>query len=56
MIYVISDKELSVSINTFGAEVISAIYKGVERVWQNQNGNGRGTARCFFPFAGTARS
>ena len=54
MIYVISDKELSVSINTFGAEIVSAVYKGAERVWQNENGKWAGHSPVLFPVCGNS--
>ena len=54
MIYAISDKDLKVSINTFGAEIVSAVYNGIERVWQNKNGKWSGHGPVLFPVCGNS--
>ena len=52
MIYTISNDELTVSISDMGAEVVSVIHKGRERVWQNDNGTWSGHSPVLFPVCG----
>ena len=52
MIYSISDGDLSVRINSYGAETVSVIYKGKERLWQNENGSWAGFSPVLFPVCG----
>lgn len=52
MIYNIKDKDLSIKINDFGAEIISVQKNGVEKFWQNPTGEWNGHAPVLFPFCG----
>ena len=52
MIYAISNDELTVSISDMGAEVVSVIHKGRQRVWQNDNGTWFGHSPVLFPVCG----
>lgn len=54
MIYSIFNKTLKVSINTFGAEIVSVVFNGVERVWQNENGKWSGHSPVLFPVCGNS--
>ena len=52
MIYTILNDELTVSISDMGAEVVSVIHKGRQRVWQNDNGTWFGHSPVLFPVCG----
>lgn len=52
MIYSIGNDQLTVAVQSFGAEIISVQYKGKERLWQNEDGSWGGHAPILFPFAG----
>ena len=52
MVYTIKNDFLSVSISDMGAEIVSVIHKGVERVWQNENGAWSGHSPVLFPVCG----
>ena len=54
MIYTISNKEMAVSVSDIGAEVVSVIRKGVERVWQNENGSWPRHSPVLFPVCGNS--
>lgn len=54
MIYTIANKELTVSVSDMGAEIVSVIYKGKERVWQNDNGSWSGHSPVMFPVCGNS--
>ena len=54
MIYFIKNKYLLVSVNTFGAEIVSVVFNGVERVWQNENGKWSGHSPVLFPVCGNS--
>ena len=55
MLYEISNGTLSVKINDLGAEISSVVYKGVERVWQNDNGSWSGKSPVLFPVCGNRK-
>ncbi len=55
MIYTISDGDLTVKINSFGAETVSVVYKGKERIWQNDNGSWAHFAPVLFPVCGRTK-
>lgn len=52
MIYSIKNNELSVQIDSRGAEVVSVKHNGIERSWQNENGSWSGHAPILFPVCG----
>ena len=52
MIYEIKSGDLVVKISDLGAEVQSVIYKGKERVWQNENGKWAKHSPVLFPVCG----
>ena len=55
MFYTIEKGDLRVTINDYGAELTSAIFKGKERLWQNDNGSWAGHAPVFFPACGMCK-
>lgn len=48
----IKSGELTVEIESLGAEPVSVKYQGVERLWQNENGAWTGHAPVLFPICG----
>ena len=48
----ITSGELAVVLDTLGAEPVSVRYRGVERLWQNENGAWSGHAPVLFPVCG----
>ena len=54
MIYEIKSGDLVVRISDLGAEIQSVIYKGKERVWQNDNGKWAGHSPVLFPVCGNS--
>ena len=52
MQYTMQSRELSVTFDTHGAEMISLICKGHEMLWQNPNGEWSEHAPVLFPHAG----
>ena len=53
MIYEFGSKELTCKADSYGAELISVLHQGKERLWQNESGAWSGHAPVLFPFAGT---
>ncbi len=52
MIHVIKSEKLEVSINSFGAQIVSVKFNGVERSWQNDSGEWEDHAPVLFPWCG----
>lgn len=52
MIYTIKNSELEVKVNSFGAEVVSVKYNGIEKFWQNKDGKWDGHCPMLFPYCG----
>lgn len=52
MIYEIKNKKISAKINSFGAELISLVKNGEEKIWQNGDGKWDGHAPVLFPVCG----
>lgn len=52
MIYQLITKYLSIAVDSFGAELVSVVYNGKERLWQNESGNWSGHAPVLFPMCG----
>ncbi len=52
MRYTIQNQTLAVTIDTFGAEIVSVKKDGVEKLWQNQTGNWDGHSPILFPICG----
>ena len=52
MIYVIKSDKLEVSIDSFGAQINSVKFNGVERTWQNDSGEWEDHAPVLFPWCG----
>lgn len=52
MKYVLNNGVLTVSVESLGAEPVSVIYGGKERLWQNENGAWTGHAPVLFPVCG----
>lgn len=48
----ITSGELTAEIDSLGAEPVSVRYRGVERLWQNENGAWAGRAPVLFPICG----
>ena len=48
----LQDGALSVTVSTLGAEAVSAVYGGKERLWQNDNGSWTGHSPVLFPVCG----
>lgn len=55
MRYTIKNEKVSVTLESVGAEIISVVMDGKERVWQNETGEWAGHGPMFFPFADIAR-
>lgn len=55
MIYTIKSDKLTVKINSLGAEMISVVKDGKERLWQNGDGSWDGHALTLFPFCSTVK-
>lgn len=53
MNYIIENKNLKVTVNSFGAQICSVIYKGKEKSWQNQDGSWEDHAPVLFPVCGS---
>jgi hypothetical protein len=52
MNYIIKNDKLTVTIASFGAEIISVVKDGKERSWQNPTGEWDGHAPLLFPVCG----
>ena len=52
MIYKIENKKLTVSIDTKGAQMVSAFHNRKERLWQNSDGSWADHAPVLFPICG----
>ena len=52
MLYKIANEILSVTIDSFGAEIKSVVFKEKERSWQNQSGEWDKTSPVLFPVCG----
>lgn len=52
MQYSIEKDNLKVTVESYGAEMVSVLYKGKERLWQNQTGNWAGHSPLLFPVCG----
>ena len=52
MQYTVTNGVLSVTVDDFGAEAISVVYNGEERLWQNPTGEWAGHAPLLFPVCG----
>ena len=52
MVYTIGNENLKITIAEKGAEMISVVYKGKERVWQNETGEWAGHGPLLFPVCG----
>jgi len=52
MKYLLKRTNIAVEVDSCGAEMTSVIYKGVERLWQNDNGSWKRHAPILFPHAG----
>ncbi|MBE5745303.1 MAG: hypothetical protein E7355_04120 [Clostridiales bacterium] len=52
MDYTIKNEKISVTVTDFGAEVISVVVDGKERLWQNPTGEWAGHAPLLFPVCG----
>lgn len=52
MQYTISNEELSVSVDDYGAQLVSVRYNGKERLWQNETGEWDGHSPVLFPLCG----
>ena len=53
MIYEFGSETLRCKVSSVGAELISVVHNGKERLWQNDNGGWSGHAPILFPFAGS---
>lgn len=52
MLYKAENGALSVTIDDLGAEPVSLLFRGRERLWQNENGSWAGHAPVLFPVCG----
>ncbi len=52
MQYSIEKDNLKVTVESYGAEMVSVLYKGKERLWQNQTGDWAGHSPLLFPVCG----
>ena len=52
MQYKIHNDTLSVTVDTLGAEIVSVVKDGKQRVWQNQTGDWAGHGPVLFPVCG----
>lgn len=52
MIHLIKNRGISVKIDEFGAQLISVVVRGKERLWQNEDGTWAGHAPLLFPVCG----
>lgn len=52
MQYTIQNKRFTVTADTCGAELVSVVCDGQERLWQNDNGSWSGHAPLLFPVCG----
>ncbi len=53
MLYTIQNDNLTVKVNDFGAELTSVVFKGKERLWQNENGAWASHSPIMFPECGS---
>ena len=53
MIYEFGSATLRCRVSTLGAELVSVLHNGKERLWQNDNGSWSGHAPILFPFGGS---
>lgn len=52
MRYTIQNGEISAVIDSLGAEAVSVVCRGRERLWQNESGSWAGHAPLLFPYCG----
>ena len=52
MQYTIQNETMKIVVSSTGAELISAVANGTERIWQNPTGEWAGHAPLLFPYAG----
>lgn len=52
MLYVLSNRRASVTVDDFGAQLTSVCVGGKERLWQNEDGTWEGHAPLLFPVCG----
>lgn len=52
MIYTLANAEMTVQIGSVGAEIVSVVRDGKERVWQNETGEWSGHGPVLFPVCG----
>lgn len=52
MLYVIKSKAALIKISDFGAEIVSVLVDGKEKLWQNTDGSWDGHAPLLFPVCG----
>ena len=55
MIYQFGSESLQCTVTSHGAELVSVLHNGKERLWQNENGGWAGHAPILFPFAGRCK-
>ncbi len=48
----LSNEHMHMTVDELGAEPVSLVYHGRERLWQNENGSWAGHAPVLFPYAG----
>ncbi len=53
MNYEISNGQITATVSTYGAELVSVVMLGRERLWQNETGEWCGHAPVLFPVCGT---
>ena len=54
MVYYIENERLKVGVSDLGAEIVSVIFCGKERSWQNEDGSWAGHAPILFPVCGNS--
>ena len=52
MIYEFGNGTLKCKVSDLGAELVSVVHNGKERLWQNENGGWSGHAPILFPHCG----
>ncbi len=52
MLYTLKKDDFQVTVTTLGAEMVSVLYKGKERLWQNETGKWAGHSPVLFPVCG----
>lgn len=51
----ITSNDTVVTVSSYGAEAVSVVYNGYERLWQNENGGWNGHAPVLFPHCGNCK-